>query len=140
MDFIAEISVFGFPFYHSFRKSEKGFEKLSLKYVQQSCMRKHNKQKEDRYSLEEFAIAFFRFHHRTVKRKSLKSWFGFLNWNRLRWNPFLDSHLIAKSKIRISKSKSGFPNQMQPMCTYFLFVWKRVPLLHPPSPWVEHLT
>ena len=48
--------------------------------------------------------------------------------------------MIAKSKIWISKSKSGLSNQMQPMCTYFLFVWKRVPLLHPPSPWVEHLT
>ena len=59
MDFIAEISVFGFPFYHSFRKSEKGFEKLSLIYVQQSCMRTHNKQKEERYSLEEFCNCFF---------------------------------------------------------------------------------
>ena len=51
----------------------------------------------------------------------MKSLFGFLNknppWGRIsrKWNPFLDFTFDGKkSKIRISKSKSGFPNRTQP--------------------------
>ena len=40
-DLNAEISVFGFPFYRSIGKSEKGFQKLSLRTVI-SCTRTHN--------------------------------------------------------------------------------------------------
>ena len=40
-DLNTEISVFGFPFYRSNGKSEKGFEKLSLRTAV-SCTRTHN--------------------------------------------------------------------------------------------------
>ena len=50
-DLNTEISVFGFPFYLSNGKSEKGFEKLSLRTAV-SCTRTHKEQKEDRCSRE----------------------------------------------------------------------------------------
>ena len=44
----------------------------------------------------------FRISHRTAKRKSMKSGFGFLNWNppwgqiSRRWNPFSDFVFVCK--------------------------------------------
>ena len=64
--------------------------------------------------------AVFGFPNRTGKRKYMKSGFGILNKNppcgriSRRRNPFSDFAFgCKKSKIRISKSKSGFPNRKQ---------------------------
>ena len=77
-DLNAQISIFGFPLYRSIGKSEKGFEKLSLRTAV-SCTRTHNQQEEDRCSREQLCKSFFGFPNRIVKRKSMKSGFGFLN-------------------------------------------------------------
>ena len=61
-------------------------------------------QKERRCSREQFCKSFFGFRSRTAKRKSMKSGFGFLNWNpswgqiSRRWNRF--SHFAFDCKIR----------------------------------------
>ena len=57
-----------------------------------------------------FPNAFFGFPNRTVKRKSMKSGFGFLNWNppwgriSRRWNPFSD-HL---NRVRLQHLNPDF--------------------------------
>ena len=90
-----------------FWKSEKGFEKQF-----------------------QIRTVVFGFLNRTVKRKSMKSGFGILNKNppsgriSRKWNPFLDFAFdCKKSKIRIPKSKSGFPNQTQPKENSSLLVY-----------------
>ena len=95
-DFNAEISVLDFHFYRSIGKSEKGFEKLSLRTAVLHALA--YQQKEDHCSREQFCKSFFGFPNRTVKRKSMKSGFGFLNWN---------GFLGGEIRYRISRSIRG---------------------------------
>ena len=53
-DFNAEKSVFGFPFYRSIGKSEKGFE-TDCPYEQWSCTRAHNQPKKTAVHENRFA-------------------------------------------------------------------------------------
>ena len=62
---------------------------------------------QDRCSYGHFFKSFFGFPNRTVKMKIQKQ-------ISQRWNPFSDFAFDCKSKIRILKSKSRFPNRTQP--------------------------
>ena len=78
-DFKAEISVFGFPFYRSIGKYEKGFEKLSLRTAVFTLT--HNSAKRRPLFMRIVFESFFGLPNRTLKAKSVKSGFGFRNWN-----------------------------------------------------------
>ena len=75
-DFNAEISVFGLKI---FWKKGKRIWKNVLK--NSGLARARVSGKKDRCSREQFCESFFGFPNRMVKRKSMKSGFGFLNWN-----------------------------------------------------------
>ena len=106
-DFNAEISVFAFPFYCKIGKFDKVFLKIAPKNsgLTRACI---ISKKKTAFHENSFANPFFGF--QMVKRKSMKSGFGFLNWNPP-WEWI--SRSIAKSKIGISKCKSWFPSWTQ---------------------------
>ena len=102
------ISTLRFPFYCKIGKFDKVFSKIVLKDsgLARACMISKKKTAVHENS---FANPFFGF--QMVKRKSMKSGFGFLNW----FPPWeWISRSIAKPKIGTSKSKSWFPNWTQP--------------------------
>ena len=78
-DFNAEISVFGFSFFPFNREIRKKIWRTVLK--NSGLARARVSSKKDRCSREQFCESFFGFPNRMVKRKSMKSGFGFLNWN-----------------------------------------------------------
>ena len=94
-DFSTEISVFGVSFFLFDWEICKRIWKTVLKNnsLARSCI---ISKKKDHCSWEQFCKSFFGFPYRTLKRKSMKSGFGFLNWNppsgwiSWRWNPFSD--------------------------------------------------
>ena len=89
-----------FLFYRSIGKSEKGFEKLSLRTA---VLHAHTYLAKRRPLFTSIVLQIlFGFPNRTVKGKSMKSEFGFLNWNppwgriSRRWNQFSDSSMSLK--------------------------------------------
>ena len=114
-----QLLLFGFSFLPFDWEICKRIRKIVLKNSGLACARIISKKKTAVHE-NSFANPFFGFPSRTVKRKSMKSGFGFL----LKIHPedgflggeirFRISHSIAKSEIWISKSKSGFPNRKEP--------------------------
>ena len=85
---------FYFHLYRSVGKSEKGFEKLSLRTA---VLHAHAYLEKGRPLFTRIVVQIlFRISQSNGKRKSMKSGFGFLNWNppwgriSRRWNPFSD--------------------------------------------------
>ena len=102
----SKTGFFGFPFYHSIGKSEKGFAKpfswTAVFFL--LIMRAHAR---PLFVKTVFQI-LFRISHSNGKKESPKKkkfW---------RWNTFSDFAFDCKSEIRTLKSKSRFPNQTHP--------------------------
>ena len=89
-----------FHFCRSIGKSEKGFEKLSLRKA--VLQRTHNEQKKkDRCSREQFCESFFGFPNRKVNRKSMKSGFGFLKKKSTLRTDFSEVKSVFGFRVRL---------------------------------------
>ena len=104
-DFNDEISVIGFLFLPFEWEICKRIWKTVLK--NSGLVRAHKiSKKKTAVHENSFAKTFFRFPNRTVKSKSMKFRFGFLNWNwpwgqiSRRWNPFHDSLQNPKARFQ----------------------------------------
>ena len=90
-------------------------------------------QKEHPCSREQFCKSFFGFRSRTAKRKSMKSGFGFLNWNppwgriSRRWNPFSDFAFDCKIRnpdFPIERNPSIYSNNTRSSSSKNLYIKK----------------
>ena len=100
---------FGFPFYRSIGKSEKGFAKL-FSWTAVFFLLIMRARARPLFLRTAFQI-LFRISKSNGKNENPKT--DISAWSQ-RWNPFSDFAFDCKSEIRILQSKSRFPNRTHP--------------------------
>ena len=120
---------YGFPFYSSIGKSEKGFAKVFSWTVVFFLLIKRARAR------PLFVKSFFSSDFPPPKKKKRK---GMKEQISQRWNPFSDFAFDCKSEILILKSKTKFPNQTHPSSIFYPCWFGTLP--SPPLPTnVHHL-
>ena len=103
-----QLLLFGFSFLPFDWEICKRIRKIVLKNSGLACARIISKKKTAVHE-NSFANPFFGFPSRTVKRKSMKSGFGFLLKSTLRTD-FSEVKSVFGFRIRLQNPKSGFQN------------------------------
>ena len=103
---------YGFPFYSSIGKSEKGFAKVFSWTVVFFLLIKRARARPQFF--KSFVSSDSPPPPKKKKRKGMKEQIS------QRWNPFSDFAFDCKSEILILKSKTKFPNQTHPSSIFYL--------------------